>query len=185
MKTCLKTIVVSAMSALVVFTGMTYSSCKPKPCHAITCAYGGVCQDGECLCATGYEGNQCEKIMRDKFTGTWQVEEDGTMTNPTIPGYTTAIEDAQAVQDVTIKNFYNYFPAGSRIKAHVSGDTIYIDRQVVFAHYVEGIGYINPNTKLEEQAQIIMRYYVEDSVTHSVNDFGWDQGEPSIWYKNY
>jgi hypothetical protein len=183
MKTCLKTIVLSALSALVVFTGMTYSSCKPKPCHSIVCAYDGVCKDGECICATGYEGNQCEAITRDKFTGVWNVYEDGTLTNA-VNGYPIEIADAFSIQDVAITNLYNYFPAGLKIKAHVSGDTLYIDRQPIFAHYVEGFGYINPNTNSEEQAQMIVRYYVQDSTTHSINDYGWDQGEPSIWYKD-
>ena len=179
MKTCVKAIVLSAMSVLVVFTGITYTSCNPDKCKAITCAYGGTCTDGECTCATGYEGNQCEKISRDKFTGVWDVVESGTLTGSN--QYATSIFDAEAIQDVAIGDFYNYFP--THINAYVSADTLYIPRQEVFNRIVEGIGYMNPSLEHQEYGHMIVRYYVTEVTTGKTNDFGWDQGEPSHWYK--
>ena len=181
MKTCLKSIVLSALSAIVVFTGLTISSCDPDKCKAITCAYGGVCDGGQCTCATGYEGNQCEKITRDKFTGTWSVTEKGTLTNPAL--YTLKIKDGGAVHEVAIENFYNLFPSGVEVYAYVSNDTLYIPRQEQFHRTVEGRGYLQPNVNEEEDASIEMHYYVADSATHKVNDYGWDEGQPSLWDK--
>ncbi|MBL7718005.1 MAG: hypothetical protein JNL72_04155 [Flavipsychrobacter sp.] len=167
------------MSTLVVFAGLTISSCGNDPCKAIVCAYGGVCADGECTCATGYEGTQCEKVSREKFMGTWGVTEKGTLTNPAI--YNVSIEPAEAIQDVTIANFYNLFPGEVRVKARVSNDTLYIDRQEAFNRVVEGVGYIDQPATKEENAHMIMRYYVADPSTGKINDFGWDAGQPSEW----
>ncbi len=182
MKTCVKTIVLSALSALVVFTGLTYTSCNPDKCKAITCAYGGVCTDGECTCATGYEGNQCEKVTRDKFTGEWTVIEVGTQTGNN--SYVLYITDAKAVQDVAILNFYNYIPQGQAVMANVSKDTLYIPRQEVFNRTIEGFGYLDPDVTVYEQAHMIVRYRVIEPISGTVNDFGFIEGQPSDWYKS-
>lgn len=181
MKTCVKTIVLAALSTIVVFTGLSISSCENDKCKAIACAYGGVCNGGECTCATGYEGTQCEDVTRDKFTGTWTVTEKGTLTNPAI--YPISISPGEAIQDVTIKNFYNLFPGSVLVNCYVSNDTLYIPRQEVFHKVVEGFGYLNPNVTQEENANMIVRYHVVDSATGSVNDFGLDAGQPSQWDK--
>lgn len=179
MKTCVKTIVLSALSALVVFTGITYTSCNPDKCKAITCAYGGVCTDGECTCATGYEGNQCEKITRDKFTGTWDVAETGTQTG--FNDYVLSIVPAEAINEVGIRNLYNYFE--QHIIAHVSDDTLYIPRQEVFNRVIEGLGYLDPTVDYEENGHMIVRYRVTEPISGVVNDFGFIEGQASLWYK--
>jgi hypothetical protein len=181
MNTSFKAIVLTAVTVLAVFTGLMYTSCKPDKCKAITCAYGGVCSGGECTCATGYEGTQCEKITRDKFLGTWTVTEKGTLSNPAI--YTIAISAAEPVDEVTIKNFYNLFPGNVLVAARVSDDTLYIQRQERFNRTVEGRGYLTPNAEGEENAALVMHYYVVDSLGRR-NDFGWDLGQPSLWDKH-
>jgi uncharacterized membrane protein len=181
MNTCLKTIVLTALSAIVVFTGLTYSSCVSDKCKAITCAYDGVCDDGECTCATGYEGTQCERITRDKFLGTWTVIEKGTLTNPAT--YTATINPGEYIHEVAIKNFYNLFPAGVSVYAYVSDDTLYIPVQQRFNKTIEGRGYLRPSTENEENATMELHYYVVDSATQKLNDYGWDQGQPSQWDK--
>ena len=181
MKTCVKTIVLSALSALVVFTGMTYTSCNPDKCKAITCAYGGVCTNGECTCATGYEGNQCEKVTRDKFTGTWEVAETGTQTG--FNRYTISIAPAEAIQEVGIFNFYNYIPMNLSVIANVSNDTLYIPRQELFNRTIEGMGYLDPTVDYEENGHMILRYRVTETVSGVYNDFGLIEGQPSLWYR--
>lgn len=45
------------------------SSCK-DPCKDINCN-DGVCLEGTCLCDDGYEGDNCDKLEREKFIGSW------------------------------------------------------------------------------------------------------------------
>lgn len=37
-----------------------FNACKDCPCDDIACLNAGVCEDGECICPIGYEGNTCE-----------------------------------------------------------------------------------------------------------------------------
>lgn len=32
------------------------------PCETITCSNGGTCEDGMCLCASGFSGTMCEGV---------------------------------------------------------------------------------------------------------------------------
>jgi hypothetical protein len=52
------------------FALLTYfSACKHDPCvtRAVECKNNGVCRDGDCLCATGYEGDSCQFRVNEKF----------------------------------------------------------------------------------------------------------------------
>ena len=65
-----RTIVYTAFSVFILF-GMAFyfSACKPNPCvtRAVDCRNGGTCKDGECLCASGYEGDSCQYPVNKKF----------------------------------------------------------------------------------------------------------------------
>lgn len=39
------------------------------PCKDVNCMNEGVCDDGTCLCADGYEGTNCENEIRAKYYG--------------------------------------------------------------------------------------------------------------------
>ena len=49
------------------------SSCGPDPCLDVQCDNGGVCLDGSCICAAGYEGSSCGTEMRSKFLNDYVV----------------------------------------------------------------------------------------------------------------
>lgn len=181
MKTCLKTIVLATLSTVVVFTGLTYTSCNPDKCKAITCAYGGVCNDGDCTCATGYEGSQCEKITRNKFVATWKVSEKGSLTNSQL--YTLDIAAGAAINEVVITNFNNTIPHAYKVQATVSQDTLYIPRQRLYGRVIEGRGYLVPDVAFEEYGSMTVQYYVTDTATGRTNDYGWDIGLQSNWSK--
>lgn len=55
-------------------TSMTFSSCKDE-CKDVDCQNGGYCENGDCICASGYEGDNCATAMADKFVGTWKYNE--------------------------------------------------------------------------------------------------------------
>ena len=71
----------SAFTMLALSTALFFSSCKDE-CKDVTCNNGGVCVEGACDCASGYEGTDCSTEIRAKFKGTWNVADDGTASAP-------------------------------------------------------------------------------------------------------
>lgn len=178
MKARFKIIMLSAIGALTAFSAVTFSSCNEDKCKAIVCAYGGVCTDGQCLCASGYEGTQCETVTRKRYLGTWQVTEDGTYSNAT--QYPVTIVEGPNITEVRIKNFRNSFIG--EVQAFVKGDTISIPNQVVGQKTVRGFGYIIDDKYFGENGKIIIRYLVKDQ-NGITDDFGVDGGDASLWNK--
>lgn len=41
------------------------------PCDDVNCGDNGSCDDGTCICETGYEGTNCESLTIDRYTGSW------------------------------------------------------------------------------------------------------------------
>lgn len=51
------------------------TGCIEDKCTAVLCKNEGVCVDGRCACAFGYEGDSCQKQWYEKFSGTWTMAE--------------------------------------------------------------------------------------------------------------
>lgn len=168
-----------------------FTSCTPEACDLVNCAYGGVCDEGNCICPVGYEGIHCETIARDKFidNGIYSVNEDGSLSEK--GQYTATIEPGDKVNEVRIKNFLNIFKNDDVI-ASVSHDTIWIAPQTINGYTVEGTGYItgkNPIGRHYYQDAIITFYYTKTDVSGGPNDgavdhFGSNGTPPSDWNKN-
>lgn len=60
---------VTALAFFGVAFTVLYSSCTDDSCTRLKCRNGGTCIDGFCKCPTGYEGQQCETVVSDKFIG--------------------------------------------------------------------------------------------------------------------
>ncbi len=103
MKLTLKTVLFSSIATIGAFFAVVYSSCNRDKCKTIVCANNGVCNGGSCVCPSGYEGTNCEKVSRNKFLGNWTVFEKGSIT--LAAQYPISIEATTEVYDVTIKNF--------------------------------------------------------------------------------
>ena len=175
----IKTIMLSALGAITVFTAVTISSCKEDKCKAIVCAFGGVCTDGICLCPSGYEGPQCETITRTRYLGPWIVTEDGTLTDAA--QYTVSVEKGVNINELRIKNFHNLFV--KEVSAFVKGDTLYIPQQELEnQNTVIGSGYITEDKFYGTHGRLVIKYKVTDSIGR-VDDFGIDAGDPSLWTK--
>lgn len=159
MKHSFKTILLSAFSVIAIFSVVSVSSCNNDKCKSIVCAYNGVCNDGICTCPTGYEGPQCEKIMRDKFEGIYQVLEKGTASQTA--QYAVSVEKGEEIIDVKIKNFRNIFIGA--VDAYVKADTIFIPEQTVDDRWVvKGIGVIEADKYYGEHGRLVLRYNVRD-----------------------
>jgi hypothetical protein len=179
MKACLKTIVLSAVTAFAAFSAVTYSSCNNDKCKAIACAYGGVCKDGDCICPSGYEGTQCETITRDKYVGVWAVMENGTYTETS--AFDVSIKPGLTMTDLVITNFYNKpdLNVGMKIK----GDSIFIPQQVVTHYQIQGWGILDRDAYYAKHGKMDVHYTITDLDNGLTDDFGLHTGEISVWSK--
>ncbi len=102
----LKTLIV-AIAAL----GMvTIQSCDTDPCKDVECGANGVCLDGACICDEGYDGTDCNIVIRSLFTGTYNVVEVCSSDTSYYDNYVSRInESATGAQYVVIDNIYNHF----------------------------------------------------------------------------
>ena len=160
-------------------SGYTGVNCEiVDKCWNIVCANGGTCVDGKCNCPLGYEGVQCETATRDKYLGPWIVTEDGTSSNAA--QYTVSVEKGSNIHEVVIKNFQDHFTGN--VSGFVKGDTINIPLQTIHNVEVSGKGYLAEDPIYGKYGKIIFRYQVKDS-TGAINDFGVNNGSPSLWNK--
>ncbi|HNF72078.1 MAG TPA: calcium-binding EGF-like domain-containing protein [Chitinophagaceae bacterium] len=114
-----------------------FNACIKDPCADMVCQNNGVCHDGRCKCAVGYEGPYCSFKMYEKFIGTWQ----GTYRcNGAFPDEETSIiAPGDKPNAIT---FYNIFTQNDVIKATVDGDQVVIEEQTIKNITYKGHGYV-------------------------------------------
>jgi hypothetical protein len=168
---------ITAFSTLTVLSGLT--SCNDDKCKAIACAYGGVCTDGKCVCAEGFEGYQCETEMRARYMGIWTVTEDGTISDAV--QYSVKVTPGSTPREIRISNFYNAFTGP--VKAYVNSDTVTIPLQAVNRWKVQGRGQIKRDPYRGINGLITFTYQVQDTVQRLIDNYGYSGGEPSKWNK--
>lgn len=180
----MKNIIITSVVTLLTFVSVTFYSCKPDKCKQVNCAYSGVCKEGACVCQTGYEGEHCETITRDKFKGIWNVKEDGTVSS--VAEYTLSMEKGDKINEVVIKNLQNYL-ADVKVWGVTYKDTLTIPYQTLSNGYtIEGWGYIvdtNPLNQHYYQHAILTVYYKVTDLLGVVNEYGSGGSQPSVWMK--
>ncbi len=55
---------------LTISFALTIGACN-DPCDDLDCGTNGTCDEGLCICDSGYEGTNCEALVIDKYLGTW------------------------------------------------------------------------------------------------------------------
>lgn len=180
----MKRIIITSLATMLVFTAVLFNACKPDKCEQVSCAYGGTCKDGNCLCQVGYEGEHCETITRDKFKGQWNVNEDGTLTPPA--QYTTSIENGPVINQVVIKNFENYFKSQDVIGIAYK-DTLTIPSQTMAdGSVISGWATITDTNPLNQhyyQHAVMTMVYKIVTPAGQVFEYGTGGSGPSLWAK--
>jgi hypothetical protein len=111
----------------VALMGFVGTGCKKDPCKDVTCQNGGVCNDGTCQCATGYQGTNCETEVRAKFIAVYNAQESSTVWGNS--NFEIVISSsANDVSKVIISNFY---ASNATVVATVSGNSMTIANQTV------------------------------------------------------
>jgi hypothetical protein len=184
----MKSILIIVCSTLFLFATVFMVGCKNDPCKGVTCAYSGTCVEGGCKCQVGYEGVHCETIMRDKFVGIWNVNENGTLSD--FDQYPTYIEanSGLKVNEVWLRNVQNKLTLP--VLGTVKGDSITIPKQVIQGTTLEGFGHITGTNALNQHyyqhATMKLWYYTIDA-NGLRNEYGYPEdgkdGELSIWAK--
>jgi len=184
MKKSVKLILLSALGVVSVFSTITLSSCRDK-CQTVACQNTSACDEetGACKCAPGYEGSMCEIVTKDKYTGTWNVDEHGTISPRTL--YVVAIENSlrpgATPAEVQITNMNN--ATFGRVNATLRGDTLIIPEQTIDNKKIEGIGYLDNGTFYGLHGSLSLKYRVTYLNNGDVNDFGFVIGVPAEWHK--
>ena len=93
-----------ALTNCLLILGLILSSCS-DPCDDVNCQNGSSCDDGTCLCKTGYSGNNCEIENRMAFIGTWKGMDVCSGENPvTIELLISASADAVDKVNLSLTN---------------------------------------------------------------------------------
>lgn len=117
------------------FMAILFGLTSCNECNDVNCENGAICYEGECQCAPGFGGDNCEIEYRELFVGAYilsgELVADSTQ-------YIQIVKDQTKGDRVLIQNF------GQRdiiIQAYIVEDEIYFDQQSWGPDYtIEGFG---------------------------------------------
>jgi len=152
----------------------TIQSCDTDPCADVDCGINGTCFEGICDCDAGYDGTDCNIVIRSLFTGVYDVKKFCD-TDPTFEDkYTSTISESfDGIQYITISNIYNFSsftnvqPEDATVLASVSNSggeyTLLIENQtftsdILSDFEVAGFGTYDPGTSI-----ITINYSITDT----------------------
>jgi hypothetical protein len=108
------------------------TSCLPNQCkqRAVDCQNGGMCRDGDCECAAGYEGDSCQNEANKKFIARYACVFTTTLDGgaPYYNDDTLVFKRGATKNDVL---FYSVRDSLNQLKAKVTNTTINIQSQEV------------------------------------------------------
>jgi len=111
--------------------------CKQDKCKKVTCENDGVCSDGVCTCAEGYEGSDCSTLSRSRFLGDYQCTGNCNGVNSS---YTASIEAGVTATEVKFINLGNM---GVELVGYVHGASVEIPTQTVYPGVaISGAGHV-------------------------------------------
>ncbi|MFN8309751.1 MAG: hypothetical protein U0T73_14050 [Chitinophagales bacterium] len=114
----------AAAVMIMMIAGM--ESCSTKSCSKVTCGLNQVCNNGQCFCNNGYEGDSCNKLSYPKFIGTYFVNETCNGTGGS--SYTAYITQGSTdVSSLDITNFLGQFTVRAYIRSTVDKKGTYLE----------------------------------------------------------
>ncbi len=149
-------ILTTVMAFLLLASGIVFNACNSDPCKSLICKNNGICRDGRCKCASGYEGPNCASKMYEKFIGTW----DGSYRcNGSLPDIiTNIIAPGDKPNEIQL---YDIFDQGVTIKGVIDIDKLTIDAQTIGDVTYSGNGFI-------EGKYITIYFTKKDNVTQNL-----------------
>lgn len=91
-------------------------SCDTDACKDVDCGDNGTCLEGDCICDTGYEGTNCQTLVRAAYIGSFNVQETCSQSTDT---YAVTVSAGGSDLAVTISNLYD---AGLIVNGTVNAD---------------------------------------------------------------
>ncbi|MBP6456316.1 MAG: calcium-binding EGF-like domain-containing protein [Chitinophagaceae bacterium] len=133
------TLIFSTLVIFMMSVTLLLNSCK-DPCKDIYCKNNGICRDGSCTCAKGYEGPFCQNKIYEKFIGTY---EGSYRCNGSVPKIKNLIVAPGDLGNKVL--IYNLFAQGEYFEATVLENKLEIARQTNNGVTFEGTGQIESN----------------------------------------
>ena len=117
----------------------TISSCSTDKCKGVTCQNGGTCVNGNCNCASGYEGTSCQTKANAKFVGTYNGNLTCDGASPSADAY-SVIAGTSPLAIIINQN-----GTATLLAASVSNMNISIPSQDISGATFSGSGTLNGN----------------------------------------
>ena len=113
---------------IAVALGGSIESCSTADCSKVVCGLNQVCNNGQCFCRAGYEGDSCATLSAPKFTnnsGTYNVVEscNGAGGN----NYTAYILNGSRPEDLIVQNFLGRYNLNIKIVSTIDKRGRYIE----------------------------------------------------------
>ncbi|MDA9121061.1 hypothetical protein N9J52_03395 [Flavobacteriales bacterium] len=125
--------------ATIITFGLT--SCKPDACKDVNCLNDGICESGDCVCATGFEGPNCATEQRQAFVGIYSATETCNLGDFTYDITITA--DSETKTEITLKNLGDF---DFEITGVVNGTSVSFTDQTGNGSTINGSGELNNGT---------------------------------------
>lgn len=86
---------------------LTIASCERRNCDNVVCGGNQLCNSGNCFCADGYEGTNCETQSYLKYLGNYNGTENCYNSSPNFYNYPININQGYYVNQVELTNLFN------------------------------------------------------------------------------
>jgi hypothetical protein len=138
-----RNILFSALLTIGAFATITYTACKKDECKDVVCQNGGTCDGGNCVCASGYEGTNCETATASKLAGAYSATES---CQPPLTGSSNwSSTVTQSSSDKTKIVIANFGDSGANVTGKVDKNAITLDATTIDGTNVTGTGTVNGN----------------------------------------